>query len=281
MGADCHIHMLFDGIEWKRAMARHKDMPDLSFVRKTLENYARLGYTYLRDGGDRWGAGKAARELAGEYGIHYTTPLAPICKLGHYGAFIGETYETEKDYVNLVGEHRANGADFIKVMVSGIMDFDRPGVLSEEPLSLPEMKMLTHIAKEEGFSVMAHCNGARAMEWAAVAGVDSIEHGAYGDGDAFSAMVENKTVWVPTLSTVGNLRGKGRFNEDAVREIYENFRENIALFRSLGGVIAPGTDAGAWAVPHGCCTEEEHLRSAGVTDQEMEEGVKTVMQRFL
>lgn len=280
MPVDCHIHMLFDGVEWKSAMARHRDKPDIPFIRKTLEKYASLGYTYLRDGGDRWGAGKAARALAGEYAITYTTPLVPICKIGHYGAFIGETYETEKDYVNLVREHKAQGADFIKIMVSGIMDFDRPGVLTEQGLDSAEIRLLTHIAHEEGFAVMAHCNGARTMEAAAVAGVDSVEHGAYGDKDAFSAMVENKVIWVPTLSTVGNLMGKGRHDENAVREIYTRTTEDIGIFCTLGGIIAPGTDAGAWAVPHGCCTEEEHLRQAGVTATEMENGAKIIMQRF-
>lgn len=280
MRADCHIHMLFDGVEWKSAMARHKEKPDIAFIRETLEKYASLGYTYLRDGGDRWNAGKAARELAGEYGITYVTPLAPLCKAGHYGAFIGETYENFRDYVNLVREHRRQGADFIKVMISGLMDFDRPGVLTEEGYPAEEIQELVHIAHEEGYTVMAHCNGARTMEAAARYGVDSIEHGAYGDFDAYCAMAENKTVWVPTLSTVGNLRGKGRFNEEAVREIYSRTAEGISVFRNLGGIIAPGTDAGAWAVPHGCATEEEHLRFAGVTDEEMELGALAIIKRF-
>ena len=280
MKGDCHIHMILDGCDWKNAIARHSGQPDIPWIRAVLKKYQEQGYTYLRDGGDRWGAGKAARELAGEYGITYVTPLAPICKAGHYGAFIGESYETIKGYVNLVKEHRRNGADFIKIMISGLMDFDRAGVLTEEGLAPGEIRELIHIAHGEGFSVMAHCNGARTLEAAAVAGVDSIEHGAYGDRDALSAMAENKVVWVPTLSTVGNLRGKGRFDEKAVREIYARTTENINLFRAMGGIIAPGTDAGAWAVPHGCATEEEHLRFAGVTDGDLAEGTKSIIQRF-
>lgn len=280
MKGDCHIHMILDGCDWKNAIARHSAQPDIPWIRAVLKKYQEQGYTYLRDGGDRWGAGKAARELSGEYDITYVTPLAPICKAGHYGAFIGESYETIKDYVNLVKEHRRNGADFIKIMISGLMDFDRAGVLTQEGLAPGEIRELIHIAHGEGFSVMAHCNGARTLEAAAVAGVDSIEHGAYGDQDALSAMAENKVVWVPTLSTVGNLRGKGRFDEKAVREIYARTTENINLFRAMGGIIAPGTDAGAWAVPHGCATEEEHLRFAGVTDEDLAEGTKSIIQRF-
>jgi hypothetical protein len=280
MRADCHMHMVLDGVDWKNAIGRHSVQPDIPWIRNVLDTYRQQGYNYLRDGGDRWGAGKAARELAREYGITYVTPLAPLCKVGHYGAFIGETYETIKDYVNLVREHRRNGADFLKIMISGLMDFDRPGVLTEEGLDPGEIRELVHIAHQEGFSVMAHCNGARTLEAAAAAGVDSIEHGAYGDGDSLSAMLENQVVWVPTLSTVGNLRGKGRFDENAVREIYARTTENINLFRAMGGMIAPGTDAGAWAVPHGCATEEEHLRQAGVTDAQMKVGILEIIRRF-
>ena len=74
MAVDCHIHMALDGGYWKDALARHKETPDEQFIRKTLETYKRLGFTYLRDGGDRWDAGKRASELAPEYGIRYRTP---------------------------------------------------------------------------------------------------------------------------------------------------------------------------------------------------------------
>ena len=82
---DCHMHMILDGVEWRSAIGRHKEKPDMDFIRWVLGIYKDLGVTYLRDGGDRWGAGKAAREIAGEYGIRYRTPLAPLCKEGHYG----------------------------------------------------------------------------------------------------------------------------------------------------------------------------------------------------
>jgi hypothetical protein len=64
------------------------------------------------------------------------------------------------------------------------------------------------------------------------------------------------------LSTIGNLRGKGRFNEDAVQAILKTAMENVSAFAAMGGIIAPGTDAGAWAVPHGSLTEYELLHEA-------------------
>lgn len=282
MKSDCHMHMILDGYEWKNAIHRHSEAPDIPWIRCVLATYRDNGYDYLRDGGDRWGAGAAARSLAPEYGIRYRTPLAPICKAGHYGAFIGEKYETYLEFANLVREHRKNGADFIKIMISGLMDFDRFGVLSEEPLKPEEIRELIHISHEEGFSVMVHGNGARTVEAAAMAGVDSVDHGAYLDEDALHAMAENGCVWVPTLSTIGNLRGKGRFREEAVQAILKSALENVELFAAMGGLLAPGTDAGAWAVPHGSETEVPLLRMAlgENTEAILEKGIAVIQRKF-
>ena len=277
MKADCHMHMILDGYEWKGAIARHKEKPDEDFIHQVLATYQKLGYTYLRDGGDRWDAGKRAREIAKEYGITYRTPLAPLCKQGHYGAFIGLAWENYREYRDLVVRHRENGANFIKIMISGLMDFDHFGVLSEEPLMAEEIGELIHIAHEEGFAVMAHCNGARTAEAAALAGVDSIEHGAYLDQDALAAMEDNGVVWVPTLSAVGNLRNKGRFDENAVRKILDSALENVSRYK---GLLAAGTDAGAWAVPHGSTTEEGYFAMAGVGEARLEAGFQVIQRKF-
>lgn len=282
MKADCHMHMILDGIEWRSAIARHNPVPDTAWIHEILKTYQSLGFTYLRDGGDRWGAGAKARELAVDYGITYRTPLAPLCKAGHYGTFIGEKYENFKEYAELVRNHRKNGADFIKIMISGLMDFDRCGVLTEPGFPADEIRELIHIAHEEGFTVMAHCNGARTAENAAKYGVDSIEHGAYLDADALAAMKENGCIWCPTLSTVGNLRGRGRFDEAAVTAILETAMVNVSAFAAMGGIIAPGTDAGAWAVPHGSLTEFALLQQAigENADMILARGARAVMEKF-
>ena len=278
--SDHHIHMVLDGVDWKQAIARHKEKTDTKWVHSVLKFYQDKGYTYLRDGGDKWGVSYYARSAAGDYGITYRTPLAPISRKGNYGGFIGAQYEDLQDYARLVRQHRQNGADFIKIMISGLMDFDRFGVLSQEGLPQPEIRELIHIAHEEGFSVMAHANGARTVQAAAEAGVDSVEHGAYLDKDALSAMEAAGTVWVPTVSTVGNLRGTGRFDENAVRQILDSALENINKFINMGGLVATGTDAGAWAVPHGVDTEYPLLQQAGVPDAILTRADAEIKRKF-
>ena len=279
---DCHMHMVLDGMDWRGAIGRHKDAPQEDWIRGVLQEYARQGFGYLRDGGDRWGVGARARELSGEYGIVYKTPLSPLCRRGHYGSFIGTAYSDLREYTALVRRQRELGADFIKIMISGLMDFDRFGVLTEEGLDKEEIRELVHIAHEEGFAVMAHANGARTVEAAAAAGVDSVEHGAYLDEEALRAMKENGTVWVPTLSTIGNLRGKGRFREEAVEAILDSALKNVRCFAQMGGLLAPGTDAGAWAVPHGVKSEYQLMEQAlGKDAQEiLARGAEEIAKRF-
>jgi len=281
---DCHMHMVLDGENWKEAIHRHRDAPDFPYIRGILAEYEKNGITYLRDGGDRWGVGKAARQMAGEFGITYRTPLYPISRKGHYGGFIGRQYETLAEYRALVTEARQEGCDFIKLMISGLMDFDHAGVLTEPGLEEQELQELIRIAHGEGFAVMAHANGAGTVTAAANAGVDSVEHGAYLDERALEAMAESGTVWVPTLSAVGNLLGKKRFDQEAVQQILEGALENVRHFAGMGGLLAPGSDAGAWAVPHSLGTQSEYgwLRQAlgEWTEAVLERGIGVIQKKF-
>ena len=279
---DCHIHMVLDGENWKAALRRHENGVDIPWVHTVLKSYRDAGFTYLRDGGDRWGAGKLARELAPQYGITYRTPLSNLCRAGHYGGFIGQTYENLREYAALVRQHRKDGADFIKIMISGLMDFDHYGVLTHSGFTPQDIRELIHIVHEEGFAVMAHANGAETVLAAANAGVDSVEHGAYLNTEALCAMRENGTVWVPTLSTVGNLRNKGRFSQNDVEKILCSAMENVAAFARMGGLLAPGTDAGAWQVPHSIDSEYRLLEEAlgDSTEAVLSRGIAAIQAKF-
>lgn len=261
MFADLHIHMLLSGADWKAAVAGHQSSPDDAWIRRRLAAYQAAGITYLRDGGDRFGVCLRARELAPEYGITYRAPAFPIYKKGHYGSFIGRGWYDLSEYRALLVEAKAAGADFIKLMVSGLMDFSVYGRLTEQPLTGAEMHDLIAAAHDMGYAVMAHCNGADAVKNAVLSGVDSIEHGAYLDDDACHALAESSTIWVPTLSAIGNLIGSGRFPDEVAERILRSAQENVRRVAGLGGHIGLGCDAGAFRVPHveGTLSEEKWL----------------------
>jgi len=257
MFGDLHIHMILDGVYYRAAIDAQKEHPLDGLVRARLSDYQARGVCLLRDGGDAWGVSLRARELAGEYGIDYRSPAFPIYRRGHYGAFIGRGFDTEDEYRALLDEAGEKRADFIKLMISGLIDFDHFGVLTElgpEPQDIRRMIELAHAA---GFAVMAHANGDRAVMAALQAGVDSIEHGAYLSESVLLRMAQQRTLWVPTLSTIGNLIGSGRYPDAVLRRLLAQQQEAVRFVAAHGGRIGLGSDAGAWHVMHGQAIPDE------------------------
>jgi imidazolonepropionase-like amidohydrolase len=208
--------------------------------------------------------------LAGEYGIDYRSPIFAIHKQGRYGGIVGRAFADMQEYHKLVLEARSQGADFIKIMTTGIMDFARDGAITGEPLAESEVKEMVHIAHEEGFAVMSHTNGADPVRIALEAGVDSLEHGNFMDEDAIRMLSQSHTVWVPTVVTVKNLKGCGRFPEDSIQKIWERASQNLILAYRYGAKVALGSDAGAYRVFHGQGLVDEFQAFREVLGEESE-----------
>lgn len=284
MIADCHMHMILDGVYYRAAIDHQKEQPDDALIRSRLADYAARGVTYLRDGGDGWGVGLRASQLAGEYGITYRTPVSNLCRKGHYGCFLGWGYEDFAEYKALVQKVKSMGAHFIKIMVSGIMDFDRFGGVTDTPCSYALCRDLIAYAHDQGFAVMAHANGTEAVSNALRAGVDSIEHGAYLDGETLHQLAESHAIWVPTIAPIANLRGLGRFPDSVLIPLTDLHQQNVAQAASLGALLALGTDAGAYAVYHGSSVQQEYnLMKEAIgpgTDEILARGLQAVVERF-
>ena len=281
---DCHVHMALDGEDFRRALGRHREQVQDDWIRARLRDYAAAGVGYLSDGGDKLGAARRAAQLAPEYGIEYRTPCFPICRKGRYGAFIGRTYEDFDGYRALVEEAISGGADFIKLMISGLMDFDHFGEITSQPLDRGEIAELIACAHDHGLAVMAHANGAQTVRAALNAGVDSIEHGAYMDAECVSQLAESGAIWTPTLATIGNLIGCGRYPDDVLRPLLALQMENVVECVRQGGTVAAGSDAGAYLVSHckGIADEVALLRCAigENADAELTRAESEVRRRF-
>ncbi len=250
MFGECHAHLFMNGYNYHEAVELHRNQPKEGDIREKLRLYQEQGVTFVRDGGDALGVSAFAKKIAPEYGIDYRTPLFAIHRNGHYGGIVGCGFDDMKEYHSRVKRAIREGADFIKVMFSGILDFSRDGALTEEPLAAEEIREMIHIAHEEGMAVMAHVNGADAVRNAVEAGVDSVEHGNFMDEDCLQALAESHALWVPTYVTITNLIGSGRFDDDSLRRLAERQGERIRRGFELGAKIALGSDAGAYCVPH-------------------------------
>ncbi len=143
------------------------------------------------------------------------------------------------------------GAQVIKFTATG-------GVLSQQARGLEahftdeEMRAIVSTAHSLGLRVAAHAHGARGIEAAARAGVDSIEHGTFADRAAIAAMRANNVAFVPTLMAYTGIReglAQNRFTPPVAAKV----RETLALLgqaaraaRAAGVPVLFGTDAAVY-----------------------------------
>lgn len=289
MFGECHGHIFMDGIDFKKARALHRDGGQVDVIREHLKAYEERGITFFRDGGDACGASVKARELAGEYGIDYRTPIFAIHKKGYYGGIVGRAFSDMGEYIGLVREAKRQGADFIKIMTTGLMDFNSAGVVTGQALEFDEVKEMVRIAHGEGLAVMSHTNGSLPVIQAVQAGVDSLEHGNFLTEEAAEALAGSGTVYVPTVATIGNLLDCGRYPREEVEKIWESARTSIRMVYQKGGGLALGSDAGAYQVFHGQGLQDEYayfrkillpIAEEGQLMQRLRDGEAVIRQKF-
>ena len=286
MFGECHAHLAMDGVNYAQAMERHKNGPDEAHIRACFEAYRAQGVQFVRDGGDAYGVSRLAKRIAPEYGIDYRTPIFAIHKVGHYGSIVGKAFADMREYTALVEEAKTQGADFIKIMTTGIMDFNEFGRITHEDLTATEVREMAHIAHENGFAVMSHTNGKQAVLAAIEAGVESIEHGNYVDDECIAALAASRTCFVPTATVARNLIGRGLFDDAVLTRIWEASRNAIAAAIAAGCRVAIGSDAGAVGVAHGTGAHDEYacFRAAvpdtDLLDERLREGEAFISARF-
>ena len=286
MFGECHAHIFMNGTDYRKAVQTHKVQANEASVRSALEAYRKAGVTYVREGGDPYGASLLAGRLASEYGIEYRSPVFAIHKNGHYGKIVGRGFDTLKEYHQRVLEAASEGADFIKIMTTGLLDFNDDGKVTGTPVDEAEVREMVHIAHEEGFAAMSHTNGIYGTRAAIEAGVDSLEHGNYMDTETIAMLADSNTVWVPTLVTVRNLVGCGRYEDSVLNPIIHEAEVLVRLAYQKKVKVAPGSDAGAYMVPHGKGILQEWeafrqiLGDSGEVKEWLKTGEKEIQDRF-
>ena len=148
MFGENHAHIFMNGINYKAAVNRHKRGVDTEVIHEHFRAYQEKGILFIRDGGDDLGVSEKAKEIAPQYGITYRTPIFAIHKKGHYGGIVGKSFENMREYTELVKEVKRRGGDFIKIMTTGIMNFDTDGSVTEEALKAEEVKEMVHIDRK-------------------------------------------------------------------------------------------------------------------------------------
>lgn len=285
MIGETHGHIALNGFDYKLAASTHKLQPDKCEIIKNLRQYETRNIHFYRDGGDKWGASELAAKLACDYGIDYRTPIFAIHKKGFYGSIVGKNFESLAQYDALVDEADSKGCDFIKIMLSGIMDFNIFNKISDYKISQKEASHMVNTAHQKGFSVMAHVNGASNIKKAIIAGVDSIEHGYYMDDECLYMLSECNTVWVPTIVPVKGMETYKGFDKNVVNSIVKLQTQNILKAVKMGVNIAAGSDAGSASVMHGGGIENEYEYLTSIYDKnimtkKLNDGLEIIIHKF-
>ena len=281
--SECHGHIFMDGHVFKDAMDLHRGGVVKEVIQARLQAVRAANVTYYRDGGDRLGVSEYARTIAADYGVEYRTCIYGTHKRKQYGGLVGLPFDTPADFLALVRDLKAKRADFVKLMISGIMDFQTFGGLSGGGLEPGEIPELIKIAHGEGFRVMAHVNGAERIKTALEAGLDSVEHGYFMDDECLTLLKETGAVWVPTLAATAGFAGREGFAEGVAEANIRHSCELIRKAKTMGVLIAAGSDAGAVNVPPDTGIHIEHalLAAAGLTDEDIQKGDEAIRSRFV
>ncbi|MCB2085851.1 MAG: amidohydrolase family protein [Sphingomonadaceae bacterium] len=297
---DLHVHLTGDpgGDFWKEAV--EPDEWGVVVGAKNARITALAGFTTVREAGSGPDTAFALRRgtaegmIPGPRIVAAGVPLAIIGGHGDVNGFRPEVNEVLDPGFNCTGVVECaakvrlasqNGADVIKITATG-------GVLSQQGRGLEahftpeEMTAIADTAHSLGLKVMAHAHGARGIEQAAKAGIDTIEHGTYLDKEAADAMKANGTVLVPTLMAfkgVTERLGKGIYTpvvEAKIEAVAETAKVFMGRARQWGVPIAFGTDAGVFE--HGRNAQEFALMKAqGMSDREALASATTVAARVL
>jgi len=264
---DLHSHLLlhpYNETLWDDQVL--KEPPDYRTLRagKQAEATLMAGFTTLRDLGTE-GAGYA--DVAVKRAINEGMIPGPrlfvatraIVAEGSYGPAVRQ-YRPDIDLpqgaqeasgvegiVSAVRQQAARGADWIKLYA----DYrDGPNGEAVATFSIEEMKAAVETAHSLGRPVAVHAATNEGMRRAALAGVDTIEHGYGGTEETFSLMAQRHIVYMPTLTAVA-----------ATSEYFQHYvpgqspptpsmvaaRTAFGLAMKSGVTIGLGSDVGVFA----------------------------------
>jgi imidazolonepropionase-like amidohydrolase len=251
---DCHVHLTSSGAANEAALTR--DLPLAQRViraERHAEATLRAGFTLVRDLGaaDHINIHLAAAIEEG----HAMGPTILAAGMGvtmtggHGHTGIARQADGPDDVRKAVREQLRAGASAIKLFASGgVMT---RGVNPQSP-SFTEEELRAGV--EEGHKafrvVAAHAQATDGIKNAIRAGVDSVEHGIWLDGEAIEMLLGRGTYLVPTLSAPTQIGAGGLeagiqpyvMEKQAI--VVEDHLNSFKRALKAGVLVAAGTDQG-------------------------------------
>jgi imidazolonepropionase-like amidohydrolase len=284
---EAHAHLFLEGgeldLERRAAYLKQGSAELLAAAMPRLEKLVRLGVTAVRDAGDRDGVGlalskryKALSSQPSAFSLdpmpYLDSPGAAIHHRGRYGSFMGGALEDYASPADCVAARVAAGADRIKLIPTGIINFQQGAVTTEPQMTTEELRQLVAAAQAAGRQTFAHASGDAGIERVIESGVDSVEHGFFVRDDQLARMRDRRIAWVPTFAPVQlQVDQASRYHWDDrvvgnLQRILDAHAASLAKAHAMGVLIVAGSDAGSCGVPHGLgfLQELEQMQRAGL-----------------
>ncbi|HEY7569394.1 MAG TPA: amidohydrolase family protein [Gemmatimonadaceae bacterium] len=278
---DAHSHVLlhpYNETSWDDQVLHESQALRVARATNHLRATLMAGFTTLRDLGTE-GAGyadvglKQAIEQQIIPGPRLLVTTRAIVARGSYGpkGFAvdwdvpqgAEEADGVESLTRIVRDQIGHGADWIKVYADyrwGPHGETRP------TFSVDELKTIVETARSSGRPVVAHASSAEAMRRAAMAGVETIEHGDNGTAEVFKLMAERGVALCPTVAAgdaVSQYRGWKKGTDPEPARLKEK-RASVMAAVAAGVTICNGSDVGVFA--HGDNVRElEILVEYGLT----------------
>jgi imidazolonepropionase-like amidohydrolase len=266
---DAHTHVLlhpYNEASWDDQVLKEPLALRVCRATNHLKSILQSGFTTVRDLGTE-GAGYAdvglkeaveqrivpgPRLLASTRAIVATRSYAPRGFAPEVHIPQGAEEADGEALRRVVRDQVGRGADWIKVYADTSPN-------NAVPFALEELKLIVETARLAGVPVAAHATTKEGIRRAALAGVETIEHGYGGDAEVFRLMANRGVALCPTLAAneaMSKYRGwrPGEGPAPApIRTIRAAFREA----REAGVTIVNGSDLGVF--PHGDGARELEL----------------------
>ncbi len=257
---DAHIHFVVEG--------RPVNGEGIISIRNALLRY---GIFSIRDMGYKTGIGLDAKKILGDSIIVKTAGYA-IYRKGTYGVFLGRGVSEIHDIKDVVKGIAESGADFIKVVNSGVVCSKGSGVITPGGFSPEMLRVICSEANELGLTVVCHANGDESIRDAVIAGASSIEHGYFISEETLYLMKEKGVSWTPTVYALKSFSKILPAPEKRyLEEVVDRHLSYINLAASIGVKLNVGTDSGSKGVRHGESFFEELslFRKAGLSIEQI------------
>jgi imidazolonepropionase-like amidohydrolase len=278
---DAHTHLFLEGgeLDEGRRAAYLQQAPEklMELAQSRLERLVRLGIAGVRETGDKHGVGLALSKLyssaARPLMPYVDSPGAAIHHRGRYGSFMAEPIEDYASPEACVEARARAGAERIKLIATGIINFEKGAVTTSPQMTAEEIGEFVTAARSRGKQTLAHASGDAGIEHVIEGPVDTIEHGFFVRDDQLAKMRDRQIAWVPTFAPVqrqvdhADRMGWNNAVVANLKRILDRHAASLVKAHAMGVRIIAGSDSGSYGVAHGLGLfyELELMRRAGLS----------------